>query len=109
MSIDIRPRIRLPRSASPGETIVVRTLVNHDMETGNRRDDSGALVPRHILNRFTCVFNGRLVLEVELDVAISANPYLEFEALVDGPGEFVFSWFDQDGTVFEHREEMAVA
>ena len=109
MSTDIRPRVRLPRSASPGETIVVKTLVNHEMETGHRRDASGAPIPKNILTRFTCAYNGRMVIDVDLDAAISANPYLEFEAVVDGPGEFVFTWTDQDGTVHEHRQDMAVA
>lgn len=108
MSDDIRPRIRLPRSARAGETVVVKTLVNHEMETGQRRDAAGAVLPRHILNRFTCTYNGRMVIDMVLEPAISANPYIEFEALIDGPGEFVFAWHDDDGTVFEHRQEMTV-
>jgi len=109
MSDDIRPRIRLPRSARAGEAIVVKTLVNHEMETGQRRDASGAVIPRHILNRFTCSFNGRMVIDIEMEPAISANPYLEFEAVVDQTGDFVFTWYDDDGTVHEHRQEMIVS
>jgi sulfur-oxidizing protein SoxZ len=108
MSTDIRPRVRLPRSARPGETIVVKTLVNHEMETGHRRDAAGNVKPRHILNRFTCSYNGRMVIDMELEPAISANPYIEFEAVVDGPGEFLFTWYDDDGTVYEHRQAMTV-
>jgi sulfur-oxidizing protein SoxZ len=109
MSDDIRPRIRLPRSARAGESIVVKTLVNHEMETGQRRDASGAVIPRQILNRFTCAFNGRMVVDFTLEPAVSANPYLEFEAVVDQSGEFVFTWYDDNGIVHEHRQEMTVS
>ena len=108
MSDDIRPRIRIPRSASIGETVVVKTLATHEMESGQRRDANGAPIPRRILNRFTCSYNGRPVIDMDLEPAISANPYIEFEAVIDGPGEFVFQWYDDDGTVHEHREEMTV-
>jgi sulfur-oxidizing protein SoxZ len=109
MSEDIRPRIRLPRSARAGEAVLVKTLVNHEMETGQRRDASGAVIPRRILNRFTCEYNGRMVVDFALEPAISANPYLEFEAVVDQSGEFVFTWYDDDGTVHVHRQEMTVS
>ena len=109
MSTDIRPRIRLPRSASVGEVVLVKCLVNHEMETGQRRDAAGAVIPRQILNRFTCEYNGRMVIDITLEPAISANPYLEFEARIDGPGSFVFRWFDDDGTVHEHVQDMTIA
>lgn len=109
MSDDIRPRIRLPRSARAGETVVVKTLVNHEMESGQRRDATGAPIPRRILNRFTAAYNDRMVIDIDLEAALSANPYLEFEAVVDGPGAFVFTWYDDDGTVHEHRQEMTIA
>lgn len=109
MSEDIRPRIRLPRSARAGESVLVKTLVNHEMESGQRRDDAGDRVPRRIINRFTASYNGRPVIDMDLEPAISANPYIEFEAIVDGPGEFHFAWHDDNGTVYEHRQEMAVS
>lgn len=108
MSIDIRPRIRLPRSARAGEAVLVKTLVNHEMESGQRRDASGAPIPRRIINRFTASYNGRPVIDMDLEPAISANPYIEFEAVVDGPGAFVFTWYDDDGSVYEHTAEMTV-
>jgi len=109
MSDDIRPRIRLPRSARAGESVLVKTLVNHEMESGQRRDASGAPIPRRIINRFTAAYNGRPVIDMVLEPAISANPYIEFEAVVDGPGEFLFAWHDDDGTIYEHRQAMTVA
>ena len=57
-----QPRIRMPRLAKKGEVIQIRTLVSHVMESGQRRDASGKTIPRNIINRFTCTFNGRPVL-----------------------------------------------
>lgn len=103
---DVRPRIRAPRTASAGETVVLRTLISHAMETGLRRDDAGALIPRQIINRFTCEFNGKNVIDIALEPAVSANPYFEFEAVVDTSGDFVFTWYDDDGSV--HTETSSV-
>ena len=51
----------------PGEVIEVKTLVTHEMESGHRRDSNGALVPRRIINRLTCSYNGRPVFEAALE------------------------------------------
>ncbi|WP_323036787.1 thiosulfate oxidation carrier complex protein SoxZ [Pararhodobacter sp.] len=106
---EVRPRIRLPRSASAGDSIVVKTLINHDMESGQRRNSAGETIPRQIINRFTCEFNGRMVLDSALEGAISANPYFEFEALVDQSGDFVFTWYDDNGDVYTATEAFEVS
>lgn len=106
---EVRPRIRLPRSASAGDSIAVKTLINHDMESGQRRNSAGETIPRQIINRFTCEFNGRSVLDSALEGAISANPYIEFEAVVDQSGEFVFTWYDDNGDVYTATEAFEVS
>ena len=106
---EVRPRIRLPRRASAGDSIVVKTLINHDMESGQRRNSAGEPIPRQIINRFTCEFNGAMVIDAALEPAISANPYIEFEALVDGNGEFVFNWYDDNGDVYTATEAFEVS
>lgn len=105
---DIRPRIRLPRSASAGDTIRVKTLINHDMESGQRRNSAGEIIPRRIINRFTCEYNGALVIDCEMHPAISANPYFEFEAVVPESGQFVFTWHDDNGEVYTHTQDFRV-
>jgi sulfur-oxidizing protein SoxZ len=42
----------------------VRTLISHPMESGQRRDGDGNIIPRSIINRFTCDFNGENVIDV---------------------------------------------
>lgn len=106
---EVRPRIRLPRSASAGDTILVKTLVNHDMESGQRRNSAGETIPRQIINRFTCEFNGVMVIDSVLHGAISANPYIEFEAVVPASGDFVFTWYDDNGDVHTATEAFEVS
>jgi len=106
---DLRPRVRLPRSASAGSSVQVRTLINHEMESGTRRDGSGAVIPRHLIHRFTCDYNDVRVIDVEFDTGVSANPYLEFEAIVPESGEFLFTWYEDGGAVHTHRQAFEVS
>jgi sulfur-oxidizing protein SoxZ len=108
MSTDIRPRVRIPKSSKPGEVVLIKTLVTHPMESGLRRDASGAIIPRSIINRFTAELNGAMIVDMTLEQAISSNPYIEFEARVDQPGEFVFTWHDDEGTVYTDRKPIEV-
>jgi sulfur-oxidizing protein SoxZ len=106
---DPTPRIRIPATAGAGETIVIRTLISHPMESGQRRDAAGALIPRKIINRFTVDFEGDLVIDAALEPAVSANPYFEIEAVVPRTGTFVFTWYDDDGSVYRTTETVTVA
>jgi sulfur-oxidizing protein SoxZ len=103
-----KPRIKVPKEARRGETIELRTLLPHAMENGLRRDDNGNVIPRRIINTFTCTFNGKPVFSAELGTSIAANPYLQFTAKVEESGTFRFSWFDDDGTVTTADEEISV-
>jgi len=104
-----KPRIKVPQEAHRGETIEIRTLLPHAMENGLRRDENGNLIPRRIINRFTCTFDGRPVFSADFGTSIAANPYLQFTAKVDQSGTFRFSWFDDDGTVTTADEEISVS
>lgn len=105
---DVRPRIRLPRSANAGDVVEVKTLISHNMETGTRRDGSGNPIPRQIINRFTCEYGGKMVVDMEMHPAISANPYVEFDVKVEESAEFVFTWYDDDGSVYSETQAFEV-
>lgn len=109
MSGEVKPRVRVPNSASAGETITIKTLISHAMETGLRKDKEGNQIPRKIINRFTCDFNGTSVVDVTLYPAISSNPYFEFEVKVEETGDFKFTWYDDDGSVYETTETITVS
>ncbi len=109
MAKDVKPRVKVPQSAKAGDIVPIKTLISHPMESGQRKDKDGNLIPRSIINRFTCDFNGVNVIDMTLDPAISTNPYIEFEAKVDAAGEFKFTWYDDDGSVYEDTKTIEVA
>ena len=100
--------MKVPKSAAAGDSIVIKTLISHKMESGQRKDSDGNVIPRSIINRFTCEFNGESVIDVAMEPAISTNPYFEFEATVPEAGEFKFTWYDDDGSVYEESKSIAI-
>ena len=105
-----KPRVKVPKKAAAGDVITIKTLVSHKMESGQRKDNkTGELIPRKIINKFTCEFNGNVVFSCDIDPAVSANPYLEFSAKVMESGTFKFTWIDDDGTVIETSKDIAVS
>ncbi|MBG6206401.1 thiosulfate oxidation carrier complex protein SoxZ [Roseibium album] len=109
MASGVKPRVKVPKKASAGETITIKTLISHKMESGQRKDDDGNVIPRSIINRFTTDFNGQNVIDVTLEPAISTNPYFQFDAVVPESGEFKFTWYDDDGSVYETAKKIKVS
>jgi len=109
MASGVKPRVKVPRNASAGDSIIIKTLISHPMESGQRKDSDGNTIPRSIINRFTCDFNGENVIDVTLEPAISTNPYFQFEASVPAAGEFKFTWYDDDGSVYEEAKTIELA
>ncbi|POF33663.1 thiosulfate oxidation carrier complex protein SoxZ [Roseibium marinum] len=103
-----KPRVKVPKKASKGEVITIKTLISHPMESGQRKDKEGNLVPRQIINTFKCEFDGQLVFECDMDPAVSANPYMEFNAKVENSGTFKFTWVDDDGSIYESENKITV-
>lgn len=108
MASNVKPRVKVPKSAAAGEAIVIKTLISHPMESGQRKGSDGNVIPRSIINRFTCDFNGENVIDVKMEPAISTNPYFEFEATVPEAGDFQFTWYDDDGSVYEETKSIAI-
>lgn len=109
MAENVTPRVRVPREASAGDVVSVRSLISHIMESGQRRDDDGNIIPRSIINRFVCDFNGVNVIDVTIEPSISTNPYFQFEAVVNETGTFNFTWYDDDGSVYEETADITVS
>ncbi|MCG6859619.1 MAG: thiosulfate oxidation carrier complex protein SoxZ [Salaquimonas sp.] len=103
-----KPRVKVPKTASAGDIITIKTLISHTMESGQRKDKDGKPIPRKIINKFTCEFNGQKVFECDLDPAISANPFFEFNAKVNESGAFKFTWVDDDGSVYSSESKIEV-
>jgi sulfur-oxidizing protein SoxZ len=93
------PRIKLDKKeAKKGDIVEVKTLVQHVMESGQRKDSQGKTIPRKILNRFVCTVNGKEVFSAEFEPAISENPYIQFSFRAMESGPVVLTWIDDDGS-----------
>jgi len=108
MASGVKPRVKVPKKAAAGDTITIKTLISHKMESGQRKDKEGNAIPRSIINRFTCEFNGEMVVDVKMEPAISTNPFFEFEAKVPEAGDFKFTWYDDDGSVYDTTKSIAI-
>ena len=105
---NVKPKVRVPKTAAAGDVIALKTLISHPMESGQRKDADGNVIPRQIINRFTCDFNGENVIDVTMEPAISTNPYFEFETKVPESGTFTFTWYDDDGDVYTESQDITV-
>lgn len=107
--MSVRPRVRVPSSAKKGEVFEIKTVISHDMESGQRRGPDGNPIPRRIINKFTCTYNGQEVLSSTWYPAISANPYLEFFCTATDSGTLEFAWHDDNGEVYTQTSEIKVS
>ncbi len=88
-------RLKYKKVINLGETVKVKTLAEHDMETGVRRDKiTGLIYPRLILQNVTAKYNGKIVFEANWFSGISANPYLAFFIKPSSSGLIEIKWRD---------------
>jgi len=93
-----KARVKVPASAKKGEVIQIKTLIPHKMETGRRKDSkTKKFVPRHIINKFVCTFEGKEVFSADIHPAVAANPYFAFFIRAEKSGTFEFTWTDDKG------------
>jgi sulfur-oxidizing protein SoxZ len=86
----------------------VKVLISHEMETGQRKDAAGALVPAWFITELTAKHNDRVVLGAEFGTAISKNPYLAFRFKGGAKGDKLsVSWKDSKGET--RTDEAAIA
>jgi sulfur-oxidizing protein SoxZ len=87
-----RAIIQVPARAKRGDIIELRALIGHTMETGFRRTESGAIVPRDIIRQLVCTYNGAEVFRAEFHPAIAANPLVSFTTVATDSGKIEFRW-----------------
>ena len=76
----------------------VRVLMTHPMETGQRKDAEGKIVPLHFIQNVTVKLNGKVVLEGEVSQAVSRNPVFSFRLKGGAKGDKIeVSWLDNKG------------
>ena len=89
--------------------IEIKTLITHPMETGQRKDREGKVVPRNVINSLVASFNGAQVFKATLQPGISANPYVAFMMKVPGPGDLELTWLDDTGVTVVEKVKINVA
>jgi len=89
--------VNLPATAQRGEIIEIKTLAAHPMETGFRHTQLGEPVPRDIITRFVCIYNGVEIFSAELYPAIAANPLITFSTVAAESGMLEFRWTGDNG------------
>jgi sulfur-oxidizing protein SoxZ len=86
----------------------IRVLMTHPMETGQRKDPEGKVVPMHFIQNLTVKVNGKPVIEAQTSQAISRNPVFSFRLKGGAKGDKIeVSWLDNHGE--SNRTEVDVA
>ncbi len=86
------------RARMDGDKVDVRVLMAHEMETGQRKDAKGAVVPAWFITNVTATNNGKVVLSAEWGPSVSKNPFLAFKFSGGKVGDKVtVTWTDNHG------------
>lgn len=86
------------RAQAQGGKAVVRVLMSHEMETGQRKDASGKVIPAWHISDVTASLNGKQVLSAEWGPAVAKNPFLQFTIKGAKAGDKVaITWKDNRG------------
>ena len=85
------------RAQAAGDKATVRVLMSHEMESGQRRDASGKLVPAWHIQDVTASLNGKVVMTAEWGPAVSKNPFLQFKARGKAGDKVTVTWVDNRG------------
>ena len=88
-------KLKYKEIVSEGELVEVKTLAEHEMESGVRRDEkTGVIYPRFIIYKVTARYNGKVIFKADWFSGVSANPYLAFYFKADRSGLIEIEWED---------------
>jgi len=86
------------RAQAQGSGAVVRVLMSHEMETGQRRDSAGKVIPAWFISDVTATHNGKPVFSAEWGPAVAKNPFLQFTVKGAKAGDKIaVTWKDNKG------------
>jgi sulfur-oxidizing protein SoxZ len=105
---DYVTRVAMPASAKRGDVITIKTLIQHDMETGYRRDEQGRVVPRDIIAKFVVTYAGTEIFRADTFPGMSANPFLAFTTIATETAELTFTWTDLAGGITRQSKTLTV-
>ena len=86
------------RAQAQGDKTSVRVLVAHEMESGQRKDAAGKVVPAWFIQSIHATWKGKTVMSAQWGTAVSKNPFIQFSFNGGKAGEkIVVSWIDNHG------------
>jgi sulfur-oxidizing protein SoxZ len=86
------------RAQVQGDKAMVRVLMSHEMETGQRRDSAGKVIPAWFIQEVSATLNGKPVFSAQWGTAIAKNPFLQFTLKSARAGDkVVVEWVDNRG------------
>ena len=86
------------RAQVAGSNATVRVLMNHEMESGQRKDAAGKTVPAWHISEVSATHNGKPVMTAEWGPAVSKNPFLQFTVKGAKAGDKIsVTWKDNKG------------
>lgn len=95
------------RALLQGEIADIRILMLHPMETGQRRNEQGQLLPSHFIQNFTVNLNGKPIIDGQLNTSISKNPLFTFRSRGIKAGDKLgVAWTDNLGE--KRQDEITV-
>ncbi|NMM07028.1 thiosulfate oxidation carrier complex protein SoxZ [Polaromonas sp.] len=94
------------RAQALADKTMVRVLVSHEMESGQRKDAAGKIVPAWFIQMISASWNGKTVMSAQWGTAVSKNPFVQFSFKGGKAGDKIaVSWTDNRG---EQRTDEAV-
>jgi sulfur-oxidizing protein SoxZ len=100
--------INVPKTAKRGETIEVKALIQHPMETGFRSGANGQKIPRNIIEEFSATWNGTEIFRMAMSPAIAANPFVSFFAVASESGTLRLRWSGDESFLVEETVAIKV-
>ena len=86
------------RAQVAGGNATVRVLMAHEMETGQRKDSAGKVIPAWYIQHVTAQLNGKNVMTAQWGPAVSKNPFLQFVVKGAKAGDKIaVNWKDNKG------------
>ena len=102
-------RLKFKKLVKEDEIVKVKTLAEHDMETGVRRDSiTGVIYPRLIIQTVLARYNGKVVFKANWFSGVSANPYLAFHFKAKKSGLIEVEWVDDYARSSYRRDYLKV-
>lgn len=86
------------RAAVAGDVVEVKILMRHDMESGQRKDSAGKIIPAHYIKTLEAKWKDKVVFGASFGPSVSKDPFLSFKFKGAAKGDKVaVTWVDTKG------------